>query len=502
MTENLTQKTLHGLKWSYFSTISTAVMQIGYTAVMARLLNPSDFGLVAMSGVVLRFGNYFAQMGMSSAVIQKKDLTKENVSAAFTSSIFLGLLFTTLAYLLAPLAIYVFENKDVIPLVRVMGISFLINGFSLTALALIRRSLNFKRLAIAEITAFVIGYLIVGIGSAIAGFGVWSLVYASLSQNFILAVLTFLINRHKVALSFSWTDYKPLISFGSKVSLISFLEFIGSSLDTILIGRYFGDIKLGFYNRAQMLINLPMQYFTSSFSRVLFPSFSQIQDDNERIKKNVFLILKIVATVLFPFAIFVSILSKEIVYIILGSKWMESAILLQVLAFAAAINLQTHFIAILFEAKGFLKEKIFAQCLFIVVLAISFYFVFHLGVVGFAFGLLFSQIFKLLQYLFYFLSKLDVKLMEFLKNIFPPVISSLLVLTVLLPLYHFLFSISKNNFIILSTCIFIIAVVYIVILLLKFNAEIRDKLKNVLHSIRPHKNSVENENKKNKIPLD
>jgi len=488
MEETLTQKTLHSLKWSYVSTIITAIMQVGYTAIMARLLNPSDFGLVAMGGVVLRFGSYFAQMGMGSAIIQKKDLTKGQISAAFTSSIILGFIFTLLTFVLSPLAQFVFNNQDVVPVVRLMGLSFFINGFSLTALALIRRKLKFKSLAIAEIVSFLIGYLIIGIGSAFFGLGVWSLVFASLSQSILISIITFSIIRHELSLSFSWIDYKPLFSFGSKVSLISFLEFIGSSLDTILIGRYFGDIKLGFYNRAQMLINLPMQYFTTSFSRVLFPSFSQIQDDNERIKKNFFLILKIAATVLFPFAIFVSILSKEIVYVILGSKWMESAILLQILAFAAAINLLTHFIAVLFEAKGLLKEKIFAQSLFIVVLAISFYLVLPYGVLGFAFALLFSQIFKIFQYFLYFLRRLDVKLTELVKNFVPSILTSLLVLGVLLSSHHFILLISKNNYWIFAICIFISAVVYLAILMLKFNAEIKDKLKNILIMLWPLKN--------------
>lgn len=484
MPESLTQKTIHSLKWSYVSTISTAAMQVGYTAVMARLLNPSYFGLVAMGMVVLRFGQYFAQMGMGSAIIQKKDLSKENISAAFTSSIFLGLLFTVLTFLLAPLAKYVFNNNDVIPLVRIMGLSFLINGFSLTALALIRRSMNFKYLAFAEITAFIIGYLVIGIGSALLGFGVWSLVYASLSQNLILAILTFLIIRHEVTLTFSWAHYKPLISFGSKISVISFLEFIGSSLDTILIGRYFGDIKLGFYNRAQMLINLPMQYFTTSFSRVLFPSFSQIQDDNERIKKNIFLILKIFATVLFPFSIVVSILSKEIVFVILGSKWMESAMLLSVLAFASMINLLTHFIAVLFEAKGLLKEKIFIQSLFTVVLAASFYLVLPYGVLGFTYALLFSQIFKILQYFLYFIKIFDIKLAELVKNFVPPILSDMLILIVLLPFHHFIILISKNDYLVLSICLFLSAGAYVGIFKLKFNSEIKSRLNDILMTIK------------------
>ena len=401
MTESLTKKALHGLKWSYISTFTTALMQIGYTAVMARILTPADFGLVAMGSVVLSFGNYFAQMGMGSAIIQKKDITKEQIKAVFTSSVLLGIFFFVLTFLIAPLLKYVFDNQDVIPLVRVMGLSFLLNGFSLTPLALIRRELQFKALATAEIISFFVGYIIIGIASALVGFGVWSLVFASLIQSVLIMAITFLIIRHELTLSFSWTHYKPLFSYGSRVSIISFLEFIGSSLDTIVIGRYFGSSQLGIYNRAQMLINVPLQYFTSSFSRVLFPSFSRIQNDKERIRANIIFILQIISIIIFPFTILVVVLSKEIVEILLGPKWLDAAPLLKYLAFAAAVNLLTHFIAVLFEAKGLLKQKIIIQTFFIVILAISFYFALEYGVYAFTIALLICHISRLFTTCFY-----------------------------------------------------------------------------------------------------
>lgn len=476
MTENLTQKTLHGLKWSYISTISTAVMQIGYTAIMARLLNPSDFGLVAMGGVVLRFGQYFAQMGMSSAIIQKKDLTKENISAAFTSSVFLGAIFTILTFLLAPLANYVFKNSDVIHIVRLMGLSFLINGFSLTALALIRRSLEFKRLAISEIIAFIIGYLIVGIGSAFSGFGVWSLVFASLTQSAILAILTFLIIKHEVSFNFSWEHYKHLFSFGSKVSVISFLEFIGGSLDTILIGRFLGDKKLGFYNRAQMLIILPMTYLITSFSKVLFPSLSIIQDDNEKVKRNIFLILKMAAAVILPFAAAVSILSKEIVFVILGDKWLESVSILQILAFAVAFDFLEHLVAVLFEAKGFLREKIYLQSGYIFVLMIAYYFFFRFGLVGFALALLLSQLIRLLGYSANLIKKLDIRLLEFCKVFAEPILSTLILICILIPFQYLLRSINTNIYINFLTSAIFTILIYATVLFLKFNVVIKNNI--------------------------
>ncbi len=484
MTESLTQKTVHGLKWSYVSTITTALMQIGYTAVMARLLNPSDFGLVAMGNVVLSFGSYFAQMGMGSAIIQKEEITKEQIKAAFTSSVFLGFIFLILTFLLAPLTRYIFDNQSVIPLVRVMGLSFLLNGFSLTALALIRRELKFKALAIAEVISFSIGYIIVGIGSALIGFGVWSLVFASLVQSALIAIMVFIIIKHELSLSFSWDNYKPLISFGSKISIISFLEFIGSTLDTILIGRFFGSISLGIYNRAQRLINLPMQYFTSSFSRVLFPSFSQIQKDNDKIKRNIFLILQIVAIIIFPFAIFISVLSKEIVEILLGPKWLEASLLLKILAFAAAINLFTHFIAVLFEAKGLLKQKIIIQCSFIVILSISFYYALGFGVLGFPIALLICQILKLFHYLFYFLREFKIGSFETLRQFISPCFTSIVIFILVFPFYQYIINCGLQNYIILISTLLLFLIVYIFVLYSKINNHVKNEFINKLKLLK------------------
>src|SRR6266404_3595628 len=102
MAENLTSKALRALNWGYLSTITNAVMQIGFTAVLARLLNPDAYGLIAMAGLILRFGSYFANMGIGSALIQKDELTTEEIRAGFTSSVLLGLAFSFLIYVLAP----------------------------------------------------------------------------------------------------------------------------------------------------------------------------------------------------------------------------------------------------------------------------------------------------------------------------------------------------------------------------------------------------------------
>ena len=169
MTDNLTSKTLHGLKWSYIGTIVNSVLQIGFTAIMARLLEPAAFGLIAMAGVILRFGSYFAQMGVGSALIQKKEVSEEDIRAAFTSAIFLGILFLVLVWFCAPLAIHIFDNEKVITIIRVMALSFVITGLTTTAMSLLRRNLEFRSIAITEIISYVLGYSVIGVSLAYNG---------------------------------------------------------------------------------------------------------------------------------------------------------------------------------------------------------------------------------------------------------------------------------------------------------------------------------------------
>ena len=234
---------------------------------MARLLEPAAFGLVAMAGVILRFGSYFAQMGIERAVIQKKELNEEDIKASFTLSVFLGMIFFLILWFLAPLALYIFNNEEVVIVVKVMALSFLITGLSTTSLGLLKRNLNFRSIAVIEIASYVLGYLGIGITMAVLGFGVWSLVFAALSQAFFAAIIAYIFVRHNFA--FKLKDYKPLFSFGSKVTIISFFEFIGGSLDTLLIGRFLGASLLGIYNRAYTIVNLPLYNLYTSITRVL-----------------------------------------------------------------------------------------------------------------------------------------------------------------------------------------------------------------------------------------
>lgn len=386
------------MKWSSAGTIANAVMQIGYTSAMARLLAPEAFGLVALSAVILRFGYYFANLGLNQAIIQKEELTSENIRAAFTSSALLGAIFTVLAWVLAPYATLIFDMPEVVPIVRVMSLAFVVGGVSATATSLLQRNMRFKELSIVETASYVISYLGVGILLAWLDFGVWSLVYASLVQQALVAIGAHAMARHNVLPVVRWEAYRALLAYGSKMSVISFFEFIYTELATLLIGRVFGAYKLGIYNRAFMLVNLPMYNLTRTVSRVVFPSFSKLQTETEKLSRVYLSSTTLLATLIIPVCLGIMVAAPEIVHVVLGDQWLEAIPVLQVLSLAIPLSFVTMFAGIVCDAKAVLNWKIVITITLIVVISGLFFLLRDYGLVGFGFALLISELVRIGMY--------------------------------------------------------------------------------------------------------
>jgi lipopolysaccharide exporter len=398
MSENLSSKAVSGLKWGSAATIANAVMQIGYTSAMARLLAPEAFGLVAIASVILRFGSYFANMGLTKALVQKETLNPKHIRAAFTAAFTLGILFTGLTWIAAPYAAMFFENPDVAPIVRVMSLTFLVSGLSVTSLSLLEREMRFKAISIIEMASYVISYLGTGVVLAYLGFGVWSLIYATLLQATLTALGTYLLVRHSVVLMLKWEPYKPLFSYGSRMSFISVLEFLNQEFGTILIGRVLGSYKLGLYNRAYMLVNLPMYMLTRTFTKVVFPSFSKLQNDIKKLGKIYLSSITLLAAIVLPACLGIAVAAPELVRIVLGEQWGESIPVLQVLSIAIAFSFITMFAGIVCDAKAVLNVKILLNIIFILIIGGLFYLLRSYGLVGFAFAVLIGELVRVGMY--------------------------------------------------------------------------------------------------------
>lgn len=357
--ENLTVATVHGLKWSYLSTVTIMLLQIGVTAILARLLTPSEFGLVAMAALFLRFGQYFSQMGVGQAVVQKQDLTPQDVRTAFTLSLLVGAGFCVLFFALAPVAALLFpDTPGVADVVRVMSLTFLLSGLTSTTQGLLQRRFAFKAMGLAEIFSFVAGYALVGLALALWGLGAWSLVFASLGQVALIALTFAAFCRHDLAFGLSRNSIRSIYSFGWRVSLIGFAEFIAANLDTLWTGHYLGSRATGLYTKATNIATVPLSLLNVGLSRVLLPGLSRIQLMKERLKAVYLATLTVVGGLAIPAAWGLAGASHEAMKVLLGSQWLAAAPVLTILAIAAPFALLTHFGAIICEATATLNAKI------------------------------------------------------------------------------------------------------------------------------------------------
>ena len=366
---DLTARTLSGLRWTYLSAAVHAVLQTAYTVTMSRLLEPRVFGIMAVAQLAVNFGQYFAQLGVGRAVIQKKDLQPEHVRASFASGVALGLVAAGVVWVAAPTIGRIVTKPDAVPVLRAMGASFAILGAGMTAQAVLRRALRFRDIALVELIAFAIGYLGVGIPGAVAGWGVWSLVAAVLTTNVLGTGMKLRLARHPVRPLGRWAPYRELYGFGVRTSATQILEYLAQNLDTFAASRYVDASSLGQYNRAFFLVRLPVDYLAQGMAGVLFAGLSRIQDDLERLRRTYRSGLVLVGALFVPIAAGMAVAAPEIVRVVLGPRWDPAAAVVPLVALASAAHVMSRLPAILAEARGQLDRKLAIEVASLLLLA-------------------------------------------------------------------------------------------------------------------------------------
>ena len=298
---NLTARAASGLSWSAVSTVALVVANLAYTATVSRLLDPAAFGLMAMANLVVLFAQYFARMGLASALVQKPDLSDDEIRAASTAGILVGLACLGLVWVLAPPLAGLFHTAPLTPVLRDLGVSFLFMGWSMTGLGLLRRELRFRALSVISIGSYLVGYLVVGVGLALAGAGVWSLVAAAVTSTAIQAVWQFALLRHPLRPALTWAPYRTVCGYGTRLSVAHILDYLGGNLDTFTVARIAATAVLGQYSRAYYLVFQPLgNYLAAALTNVAFATLSRIQDDLSRLRPAYLSISCLGALLVFP----------------------------------------------------------------------------------------------------------------------------------------------------------------------------------------------------------
>ncbi|MEW5799923.1 MAG: lipopolysaccharide biosynthesis protein, partial [Bacteroidota bacterium] len=293
---NLRSIAITGVTWTAISQFSRLGIQLVTTLILARLLQPADFGLLGMALVIIGFVNVFKDLGTSSAIIQKKEVSQQLLSSIFWFNVLFGILMSIIILLLAPLVAEIFKEERLVPIVRVFVISFFATTLLSVQQALLEKKMNFRRLALLEITAAVMG-AVVGISIALSGGGVWSLVFQTVSMTSVLCLMLWSQNLRWIpSFHFTLSDVNTIRSFSANLTGFTLLNYFLRNADSLIIGRYLGATELGLYNFAFKVIIQPVQNLTSVLSRAMFPLYSTIADDHSIFRRAY---IKITATIAF-----------------------------------------------------------------------------------------------------------------------------------------------------------------------------------------------------------
>jgi O-antigen/teichoic acid export membrane protein len=375
MSRSLKSKTVHGIFWSFCERFGEQGIQLIISVILARLLLPEQFGLIAMLVFFMVIAQSFVDSGFTQALIQKKDATYTDECSIFYFNVVVGIVAAGLLCLTAPWIASFYKTPVLVPLTRVLSLNLVFNAFGIVHLASLTRKVDFKiQMKISLIATVLSG--IIGITMAYEGFGVWSLVAQSLSINLFRTILLWLFYRWRPALRFSVSSLRAMFAFGSKLLLSGLLDRFFQNIYLLVIGKVFTPAALGFYSRANRLQQLPVQNIQSSVSRVTFPVFSSIQEDKPRLKQGVRKALMTLAMVNFPMMIGLAIIAKPLVLVLLTDKWLPCVLYLQLFcAIGMLYPLHTINLNVL-KAQGhsdlFLKVEIFKKVLIVVAILITY----------------------------------------------------------------------------------------------------------------------------------
>ncbi len=355
------QLVLSGLGWTAAATLVSAVGQVAFVVVLARLLDPAAFGLMAMATLTLRFASVFAQGGFSQTLMQKLSIRAEDTTAALLLALVISGSLYGLMALIAPWFAEGFRSTELTALIRVLGCCLILSSLSSLPLALLRRAGRFKRVTAIELFSFVVGYGAVGMLSAHRGWGVWSLVAATVSQQALLLILASVSVRYPLAWPVPQSAFAAVWAQGSRYSVVGFLEFLFSTFESFFVGRQFGNALLGGYNRAAMLTNLPVELAVTAVTKVLFPALASMQSEPRRLAGGFQILLLCIGLFSTALACGISAASGDVVLLLLGPQWVSITPLVSVLAFAAPLAFMYTACGVTLDSLAALKPKLQLQ---------------------------------------------------------------------------------------------------------------------------------------------
>jgi PST family polysaccharide transporter len=323
------KQTLSSIEWSAGAQIAKQVLQFIISIILIRLLTPKDFGLIGMIMVFIGFAGLFSELGFGAALIQKKKIKERHLSSIFWLNIATGLILTGIMLAIAPVIATFYNEPRLKLLTIVLSATFFIGSIGIVQKAILKRSMNFRMLAIVETLAMVIAGIF-AIAIAFLGFGVWSLVWQAIVSAIIGVIVLWFLSDWKPSLRFNKNAAKELLGFSGNLLAFNVFNYWARNVDDLLIGKVIGSSGLGIYNRAYSIMLMPLRQISFTVGQVMFPMLSKIQDDKVRVKHLYLSTISIIALITFPMMMGLLVVADSFVIVLFGQKWADLIPILQV----------------------------------------------------------------------------------------------------------------------------------------------------------------------------
>lgn len=332
---DLKTQALEGVKWTTLSMVVVTVFHLLQLAVLARFLEPTDFGLMAILMVAIGFSQAFMDMGVSNAIIQRQHITHNQLSSLYWLNIASGIVLAGIVVLLAPLIAVFFEESRITELLIILSSVFVIVAIGNQYRVLCQKELQFNRMAKIEMSSALLSF-VVAVYFAVEGWGVYALVFAMLTQALVSSVLFLVVGlkeHHPPTFLYCHADLQGFYSFGLFQMGERSVNYLSAHIDKLLIGKMLGFQAVGFYNMAWQLIIFPLAKINPIVDKVAFPVYSKVQDNPEALSRYYSMNIKALSLITIPSLAFLVFFSYDVVRFVFGPGWEQSASLVTVLAF-------------------------------------------------------------------------------------------------------------------------------------------------------------------------
>lgn len=336
--DNLKKKAFSGMIWKFLERICAQIVSLIVSIILARILMPNDYSVVSIVTIFFAFCNVFISGGLNTALIQKKDADAEDYSTVLHTSMLIALILYIIMFFSAPAIANLYDKQILVPVIRIMSLTFFINAFKSILSAYTSSNLQFRKFFFSTIIGTVVSAF-VGIYMAVNGHGVWALVAQQMTNSFLDTLILYFSTKYKILFKFSFKKLKSLFNYGWKIFVSSIISVIYDQINPLIVGVKYTANDLAYYNKGQNYPGLINSTISDTLQSVLFPIMSKVQDDKEVVLNVTRKYIKTASYIIFPMMIGLFSVSDVFVEVVLTEKWLPIVPYIQIFCFSYMLNI-------------------------------------------------------------------------------------------------------------------------------------------------------------------